>query len=94
VTCTPSGNDYTSGITYNPAEDLTMVVQDSVTIAPASGNEGIDVTFSAANLYDLDLRLYDNDTGTDISTAGSGAEGIFIRNARHVVLYNEADILP
>jgi hypothetical protein len=92
VTCTPAGNNYTSGTTYNPTDDLTMVVEDGVTVTPSSGKEGINVSFSSSGLYDLDLRLYDSDPDTDISTTGSGDEGIVIRNARNVVLYNEAEI--
>src|SRR5215216_3556442 len=66
VTCTSAGNNYTGGITYNPTDDLTMVVQDGVTITPSSGNEGIDIRFPAGNLFDLDLRLYYSDTAKDI----------------------------
>jgi len=92
VTCTSAGNNYTSGISYDPTDDLTMVVQDGVTITPSSGNEGIDITFPSGNLFDLDLRLYDSDAATDITTSGSGAEGILISRAHDVTLVNQADI--
>ncbi|HKG72999.1 MAG TPA: hypothetical protein VKA79_02055, partial [Aestuariivirgaceae bacterium] len=92
VICTSAGNNYTGGITYNPTDDLTMVVQDGVTITPTSGNEGIDVTFSSSNLFNLDLRLYDSDAATDITTSGFNAEGIFIGRAHDTTLVNQADI--
>ncbi len=39
VTCTSAGNNYTGGISYDPTDDLTMVVQDGVTdYTPSSGN--------------------------------------------------------
>ena len=63
--------------------------------APRDASFTIDVlpaVLPRAGLYDLDLRLYDTDDTTDITTTGSGGEGIFVRNARSVVLYNEADI--
>src|SRR5215208_7104328 len=92
VTCTSAGNNYTGGISYDPTDDLTMVVQDGVTITPSSGNEGIDILFPSGNLFDLDLRLYDSDAATDITTSGSGAEGISISRAHDVTLVNQADI--
>jgi hypothetical protein len=89
VTCTPAGNNYTSGITYNPAADLTMIVQDGVTI-DSGGNDGIKVDFSTpADLY---LTLYDSDPAYDIATTGDGDEGIYIRDADYVKIINQADI--
>ncbi|HYN00064.1 MAG TPA: hypothetical protein VET25_09985, partial [Aestuariivirgaceae bacterium] len=45
VTCAPTGNPYATGITYNPAADLTMVVEDGVIITPTTA-PGIFITSS------------------------------------------------
>jgi hypothetical protein len=89
VTCTSDGNDYASGIRYETADDLTMVVEDGVTIVTGAG-EAIRIDFTGAG--DLKLTLYDSDSLTDITTTENEAEGIYVRNAANVVITNEADI--
>lgn len=93
VTCTPAGNNYTSGITYTPAQDLTMVVEDGVTVITSTSNlDAITVNFSTMRLNDVDLRVYDTDTFADITTTGAGADGIFVNRADTAQILNYADI--
>jgi hypothetical protein len=88
VTCTPAGNDYSSGITYDTVQDLTMVVQDGVTIMAVTG-DAIKVSLGG---YDLDLRIYDTDVSGDIGAIASGADGIDVRYADSVTILNHADM--
>src|SRR5215208_5215527 len=70
VTCTSAGNNYTSGITYNTTDDLTMIVQDGVIVDATGGDvEGIlaKVAFGS-----LDLTI----GAATISTDGDDGIGI------------------
>jgi hypothetical protein len=71
ITCTLRGNNYTSGITYSPVADLTMVVEDGVNIATSSSH-GIQILFS--NPFGVDLTINDS----DITTTGNSQNGIFV----------------
>jgi hypothetical protein len=77
VTCTPAGNDYASGIAYFPATDLTMIVEDGVTINSGS-NDGIKVDYGIHAKYvtgGVSVELTDSGS---IATSGNESYGIFI----------------
>jgi hypothetical protein len=77
VFCSPAGNDYTSGITYNPAEDLSIEVHDNTRIFPSSGNDGIDVSHAGGNL-NIDMN-------GEIATQGDFDHGIRIHEQAGLV---------
>jgi hypothetical protein len=77
VFCSPAGNDYTSGITYNPAEDLSIEVHDNTRIFPSSGNDGIDVSHAGGNL-NIDMN-------GEIATQGDFDQGIRIHEPAGLV---------
>jgi len=77
VTCTSAGNNYTSGITYNPADDLTIVVDEDVRIFPDAGHDGINISNAGGNLF---IGMYGG-----IVTQGAFDDGIRIYQANGLV---------
>ena len=73
VTCTPTGNPYTAGITYLAAPaDLTIALQDGVRVdTTASSNPGVQAVGNHA-------VTVNGGTNTIITTTGTGAYGALI----------------
>jgi hypothetical protein len=72
VTCTSGGNFYTSGITYDITDDLTMVVDGVAINATGIDVDGIDIH----TLLSVPITLT-VETGA-ITTDGDLAEGIYV----------------
>jgi uncharacterized protein with beta-barrel porin domain len=90
VVCTPAGNTYPNGVTYNQTgTDLTVVTQSGVTINAIGNNFGIALSGNATQ----NLAVTAN-AGTSITTAGTNAEGIaIINNTGSIVVNSGATIV-
>ncbi|MCL5776095.1 hypothetical protein M1105_03650 [Limibaculum sp. FT325] len=78
VTCTPAGNPFADGIQYGnvglPVADLTVVIESGVVIdTDATAEAGL-------RLFGSGDTTVDARAGATISTAGTGAEGIWARS--------------
>jgi len=87
ITCTSSGNNYTTGIPYTTNTlDLTLIVEGTVVINTTSIGINLDNSDT-----DNDL-IVDIITGTMITTTGSTKHGVYIDGAASVDLYSAATI--
>src|SRR5215212_691040 len=87
ITCTSSGNNYTTGIPYTTNTiDLTLIVQGTVVVNTTS--VGINLDNSDTD-NDLIVNIY---TGTVITTSGSSKHGVYIDDAASVAINSAAAI--
>jgi hypothetical protein len=87
ITCTSSGNNYTTGIPYTTNTlDLTLIVQGSVVVT--SNAAGVRIGNSDAD-NDIIIDLY---SGALITTTGSSISGVRVDDAASVYLNSSAQI--
>ncbi|MGA0600108.1 autotransporter outer membrane beta-barrel domain-containing protein [Caulobacter sp. KR2-114] len=72
VTCTSTGNNYTSGISYTSATDQTVNLSSGVVVDAATPNTGLSVTSAGAT----GAVSVNGATGVSITSEGDGAPGV------------------
>lgn len=75
VVCTPADNPYANGISYGPATDFTIQMQDGVAV-DTSGSFGIGLLVVQGG--PTDTITVDAPTGVTINTSDAGAFGVLL----------------